>query len=148
MLHELVYTSRAGASITRDRLEEILEVSRTNNEKNDITGLLVFDGSTFCQVLEGEKSVIDETYERIKQDNRHIDSYLLHTGEINQRNFQNWSMSFKMVQKRVNTESWTDILTASKMISDIPSERTLGSIVLKLLTGKDSFDDDTPFGVV
>jgi hypothetical protein len=148
MLHELVYTSRAGASITRDRLEEILAVSRTNNDRNNITGLLVFDGSTFCQILEGEKSAIDKTYDRIKQDNRHIDSFVLHTGEIHQRNFQNWSMSFKMIQKRVNTESWTDILTARKMISDIPSDKTLGSLILKLLTGKDSFDDDTPFGVV
>ncbi len=147
MLYELIYSSRASSNITNDMLENVLETSRINNLKDNITGLLIFDGSTFCQILEGEKDVIESTYNRIKHDNRHIDHSLFHSGEIEERNFLEWSMSFKRVQKQINTESWTDWFAAQKIISEIPSNNTLGCLIFKLINGSGSFHAKHPLGL-
>lgn len=128
-------------------LDDILAISRTNNIKNDITGLLIFDGTTFCQVLEGKKESLDQTYERIIKDGRHIDHTLLHKGTIEERSFSQWAMSFKRSKQAVSTESWTDWMSAQKLISEITSDNSAGRLMLRLISGVDTLNEDHPLGL-
>lgn len=132
MLYELIYSSRAAPSVTKQTLDDILDICRKNNVKNDITGLLIFDGSTFCQVLEGEKSALETLYASIEQDERHIDSSILHFGEIGARNFAEWSMSYKRVAQKIEPDNWTDWLTAQEKIASITGKNTLGAFLSNL----------------
>lgn len=147
MLHELIYASRANSNFNSEVLEDILAISRVNNTKNDVTGLLIFDGSTFCQILEGKKETLDATYERIIKDDRHIDHTLFHSGEIQERSFSRWAMSFKRMNEAVSMESWTDWMSAQQLISDATSDNSTGRLILKLVSGVDPLNENHPLGL-
>lgn len=147
MLHELIYASRANSNFNSEILEDILAISRVNNTKNGVTGLLIFDGTTFCQILEGKKETLDATYQRIIKDDRHIDHTLFHSGVIEERSFSQWAMSFKRMNEAVSMESWTDWMSAQKLISDATSDNSAGRLILKLVSGVDGLNEEHPLGL-
>ena len=54
-LSQILYTSQSAQPIDQKRCSEILQKSRVNNQRDDITGLLVLlPNGTFVQLLEGE----------------------------------------------------------------------------------------------
>jgi len=98
MIHRLVYYSRNHvegdpASMMLE-VEAILQKSRTNNNRDGITGALMFNAGCFAQVLEGPLEKIEATFERIQQDVRHGEVSLLAVEPIAQRSFPNWAMGF------------------------------------------------------
>jgi len=70
-LQELIYTSVSSAGDDSDGVKNILDASERNNVTTSITGLLMFDGQRYIQVLEGETQDVDTLYEVIAQDPRH-----------------------------------------------------------------------------
>jgi len=50
-MHQLAYISTIGLHMREQDIEDILQVSRSNNRRDGITGLLVADGVRFLQVL-------------------------------------------------------------------------------------------------
>ena len=90
---QLIYISTARQSVDQDEVDRILAKSRTNNAGDRITGLLVFDGKRFLQALEGERSLVEKTYARIRLDPRHRASVTLSEREIEAREFGNWTMA-------------------------------------------------------
>ena len=97
-LYRLVYYSRnlvAGDDATlRINVDDILAKSRTNNQRDGITGALLFNSGCFAQVLEGPLSAIEAAFERIQQDDRHGEVSLLAMDPITSRSFPNWAMGF------------------------------------------------------
>jgi hypothetical protein len=87
--------STASKLFSDEELKEILSASQVNNARNHITGMLLYSEDTFLQVLEGEREMLDKTYERILDDTRHKGVIELDRGEITERNFPGWSMGFK-----------------------------------------------------
>ncbi|HEY8564351.1 MAG TPA: BLUF domain-containing protein [Beijerinckiaceae bacterium] len=99
-LHQLVYYSKNQAA-SDDRghlaqLREIIAVSQRNNQRDAITGYLIFDKVWFLQILEGERDKIFTTYKRIEKDPRHGTITLVQTKEIAGRAFPNWTMGGAM----------------------------------------------------
>jgi hypothetical protein len=94
-MHQLAYISTGRSEITPDVLREILNASRTNNERVGVTGLLVSGGNRFLQVLEGPIKAVNDTYNRIEQDKRHFATVVLTSRSISARAFGEWSMAFK-----------------------------------------------------
>lgn len=95
-------------------VEDILRVSRRNNAAAGVTGLLLFDGRRFLQALEGEATVVDTTYQRIKADPRHRAIVLLSSNEVSSRAFGDWSMAAQRVSvaKGATVAEQIDALTA------------------------------------
>ncbi|MBE0365616.1 hypothetical protein PULV_b0228 [Pseudoalteromonas ulvae UL12] len=91
-LHQLIYQSRETHKYTSHDFVELLEVSRRNNDNLNITGCLFYNGGWIVQVLEGEKHVIENLYEKITQDTRHKDCNLMQSIPIEKRVFSKWSM--------------------------------------------------------
>jgi hypothetical protein len=59
-MYFLVYVSSAVNLFSDEDLIQLLEVSRRNNEKAEITGLLLYSSGNFMQTLEGpEKAVLE-----------------------------------------------------------------------------------------
>ena len=91
-LLSLLYISNALPSQSEQDVAEILEVSRSNNLKAGITGILCSGGEHFIQVLEGPQQAVLESYLRIMNDSRHTDCFLIGMTQLRKRNFEQWSM--------------------------------------------------------
>lgn len=75
-----------------------------NNRRLDITGLLLYGGGHFMQLLEGEREVIEDLFERICSDPRHHDVHRLLTFPVENRLFDDWSMSLLNLDMRTTLE--------------------------------------------
>lgn len=94
MLCRLLYASRISPDIVVDvsgTMQDILKVSARHNQRDAITGLLLADGETFVQALEGPDRLVVACYERILKDPRHTPR-LRHLTSIDDRRFPRWSM--------------------------------------------------------
>ncbi len=90
----LIYVSKAVSSLNDDELAEILRVSRENNGAGRVTGMLLYKGGNFMQLLEGPQDEVLALFERIKDDPRHCDATILSIEEIHMRQFPEWEMAF------------------------------------------------------
>ena len=97
-LKTLTYTSLARLDLEERDLLEILTVARDLNAIDGITGLLIFNGTHFLQVLEGAPDALDELLERIRRDSRHSDVEVREERPIEGRSFPDWSMRLVKVR--------------------------------------------------
>lgn len=93
-MFELVYRSIAKVGIKEQDIVNILERSRKFNADNEITGCLIFFNNKFIQILEGNKSVVQDLFVQIQKDVRHSDVQLLTQGDKEKRIFKGWSMAY------------------------------------------------------
>jgi len=75
-------------------LRDILETSRRNNPKLNITGALMFNANCFVQVLEGPRAAVEQLLQRFHLDKRHKSLAVLAFSPIAERAFGEWSMAF------------------------------------------------------
>ena len=90
---QLIYISTAAIRITKDDLQAILLTSIHNNSKKKITGFLLHDRGTFCQVLEGAEEDVHGLFSKILEDDRHTNVIKIFDDEIMVRDFSSWSMN-------------------------------------------------------
>lgn len=81
-------------------LVKLLNDSRDNNRTQNITGMLIYGGGTFIQVLEGEAQDVEGVYQKIVQDPRHKSITTIVDGQITKRNFPNWTMGFITINNK------------------------------------------------
>lgn len=93
MLTRMIYISRSVGPQTTTVTTQILETARRYNKAHNLTGVLCQGRGLYVQVLEGERSVINGLYRRIVADNRHDHTEIVHFGEIESRQFKEWSMA-------------------------------------------------------
>ncbi|WP_323113918.1 diguanylate phosphodiesterase [Klebsiella variicola] len=72
MLTTIIYRSHAHRSISRTSIMEMMELANVHNINSDVTGILVFNGVHFLQLLEGPQARVNEIYSRICCDARHF----------------------------------------------------------------------------
>lgn len=87
----LIYSSTRQDS-SEGALDDILRVSRRNNLRHGITGVLVVSGSFFMQLLEGDRAKVGRCLMQIMQDQRHCDLQIISTNTVLNRLFPQWSM--------------------------------------------------------
>ena len=93
MLVRTLYISHSAGPQTSTMTGSILKTALSFNKVNQITGVLCQGTGFFIQMLEGERSIINQLYSRIIRDSRHKDVELVGFEEINQRKFKQWSMA-------------------------------------------------------
>lgn len=96
----LIYLSSAVGLMDSDELMEILKVSRVNNTRDQITGVLLYSAGSFVQLLEGEEDVVKGAYHRIMTDPRHRGIIKIAEGNLEKRNFPEWAMGFKSADRQ------------------------------------------------
>ncbi|WP_312899809.1 BLUF domain-containing protein [Corynebacterium variabile] len=92
-LKYLVYTSVAVQIPSNEDIDEIVQVSRVNNLKSDITGLLHYRNGYFVQFIEGPPAAICDLLERLRRDRRHRNIHVIEETFIAARNFSGWTMA-------------------------------------------------------
>lgn len=95
-IHQLIYFSQGTRQLSEIELKSMLNISRNNNTRQQVTGILVALDNCFLQLLEGDKTTITRLFEKIKTDDRHTDVLTLHKGVVENRNFPDWSMGFQV----------------------------------------------------
>lgn len=93
-LWTVVYTSAAAYLMSFDDLESLLKEARDLNERNGITGVLLYNDGSFMQCIEGEAAAVRDTYERIVASRRHFGIIELLNEPIARRSFPDWHMGF------------------------------------------------------
>ena len=96
-LKTLTYTSRARLDLSDRDLDDILQIARHLNALDGVTGLLLFDGARFLQVIEGSEAAIDNLVERLRMDRRHSAFEIRDERFVEARSFEDWSMELLRV---------------------------------------------------
>lgn len=99
MIQQIVYYSISEKVITEKTISEIVESSRINNAKKNITGCLLYHNKVFLQLLEGKSDIINKLFETIKKDDRHSNVTLIIEESIDKRMFPDWNMAFHQFEK-------------------------------------------------
>ena len=93
-VYQLMYVSSAAWKLANDELSAILDISRANNRRYGVTGLLLYLDGGFLQVLEGPKDAVTTLFRQISRDRRHIGVRTLVERHVPERLFAGWSMGF------------------------------------------------------
>ena len=91
-LKTVTYTSLARLDLTSRELVNIHQTAKRLNALDGITGLLLFNGSRFLQIIEGSESAIDALLERLRRDDRHSAVEQRDVRFVDCRAFADWSM--------------------------------------------------------
>jgi len=72
MLSTLIYRSQLAGSVSPEKLQALVERASVKNAEAEVTGILLYDGQHFFQVLEGSVENVHTVFQRISQDDRHF----------------------------------------------------------------------------
>ncbi|MEM9387990.1 MAG: BLUF domain-containing protein [Pseudomonadota bacterium] len=105
ILLRLTYISRYNNHNESDELQRILSQAQENNERNGITGVLVFNHNYFLQSIEGRRPVINNLLRKLVRDSRHFALQIIEAREIDQRRWSGWSMNYLTPTKKYQNEA-------------------------------------------
>jgi len=88
---QLIYASRP-FGFDMSHLANILMTSRARNTRDDITGALICRADIYLQLLEGPEGKVENAYDRIQEDDRHVEVRLLSKTPVTSRVFPKWAM--------------------------------------------------------
>ena len=100
MLSQYLYISTA-PTLPREEVDAILGASARNNPARGITGLLLFNGRNFLQLLEGEEAEVAALMETITADPRHSGVSVLDRRAIPERACPDWAMKRVMIAESI-----------------------------------------------
>ena len=91
----LVYVSSAVRLFSNEELDQLVRLSQIHNERVGVTGMLLYDGGNFIQLIEGPEASVDKLYEKIGADPRHRQVTTLLQGPLEKRQFEAYAMGFE-----------------------------------------------------
>lgn len=93
-LHELIYVSLAARPMDTAALTDLLDEARAYNDRHGITGMLIYHGQEFLQLIEGEEAEVMALFDSVWKDPRHQQIYKMWDAPITERSFCAWAMGF------------------------------------------------------
>lgn len=100
MLSSLTYMSSAVGKPRQSDIDHLLTRARIRNEREQVTGILLFAEGSFMQVIEGPEAGIERVYSAIVSDPMHHNILELLHESIEMREFAQWSMAYREVGSR------------------------------------------------
>ena len=91
----IAYVSVATAPMLDTDIALLLAQARANNERDGLTGALLFHGGRFIQIFEGEDDIVRRRYAEIASDPRHRSVQKMREKQIGARQFPQWTMGFR-----------------------------------------------------
>ena len=95
LLTQIIYISSTRLEISENELLLILIQARENNEKNGISGMLVYADGIFIQALEGDEETLNRLMLSIMTDSRQEGVIEIERNPIISRQFSDWTMGFE-----------------------------------------------------
>jgi len=101
VLSQYLYISTA-PTLPREEVDAILATSARNNPARGITGLLLFNGRNFLQLLEGEEAEVAALMAVITADPRHSGVSVLDKRAIAARACPGWAMKRVLIAESID----------------------------------------------
>ncbi len=95
-----IYTSCQSHPMSSAEIDALLRHSHESNARHGITGILLYAGGCFMQVLEGDAEYIDMLYAKILIDPRHTRITRIILEAIPRRFFGEWTMGLSHLTVR------------------------------------------------
>lgn len=111
MLTTIIYRSHAHNSISSTSLMEMVELANAHNSKRGVTGILLFNGVHFLQLLEGPQAQVNEIYSKICSDTRHFNIVELLNDVAPFRRFANAGMELFDINLHSNEDCLKQIMS-------------------------------------
>jgi hypothetical protein len=134
-LYNVVYCSRASASVDAAAVDHIVATARRKNPASAITGMLVFGSGVFFQWLEGPRHGVQELMAAIQKDPRHEAVVVLSENEeMRERLFPDWDMERVgadhirevLVDARDNTQDGKNALALTALLHHLDNGELQG----------------------
>jgi len=110
MLTTIIYRSHICENVPVKALEEMVDAANSKNRHSDVTGILLFNGTHFFQLLEGPAEKVAAIYERICYDPRHHNVVELLSDHGPSRRFGNVGMELFDLRKYDTDEVLQQVL--------------------------------------
>ncbi len=117
-LLSFIYVSTPTRVLTAHDMMGLLRTARVRNALEGLTGILLYTGDSFAQVLEGEQAPLDATLARIQADPRHRNVVVLSKRQISARSFDAHPMAFA-TDKHYDALAGTIHLTDPRSVSGL-----------------------------
>jgi hypothetical protein len=95
-LIQVIYVSSTTADISEHDTVQFLKAARTANRKHDVSGMMIYVGGCFLQLLEGAAIQVDAVCASIFDDKRNMRMILREP--IAERQFPDWIMGFEAIE--------------------------------------------------
>ena len=93
-VYQKVYVSTSVKQMSANEIDILVSNATKNNIQNGITGMLLFTGTSYLQLLEGDASKVRHTYKKIQEDPRHTSFLTICERKIKKRSYPQ-SFSFR-----------------------------------------------------
>ncbi|RYH69252.1 MAG: BLUF domain-containing protein [Alcaligenaceae bacterium] len=70
-LKSVIYVSKGQGDLSLEHLRDLFPRAWAANDRSGITGVLVYDGAYYLQIVEGARIAVDRLMARIAMDTRH-----------------------------------------------------------------------------
>ena len=131
MFYQLIYVSSTTEPISPTEIAKILEISRQNNARDEVTGLLIYHNQLFFQVLEGPQPQVQMCFDRINKDRRHGNPAIVWEDQAVQRAFPEWSMGYAKPED-LGEDSGAATVSLAKLF-ERPAEEKDDAIIMSLV---------------
>jgi hypothetical protein len=127
MIYTICYISNKTETTDKASLEKIFATTQANNKHKSVTGILLFHEQSFLQVLEGDKTTLQELFLNIKKDSRHENIFVILDKKNERRIFDNYKSGFSIVKSKSDIKNLKDYLNLSK--SDLTTSKSILSLL-------------------
>ena len=141
-MHLLMYTSDYVGNFNRILLDfpHIIEVSKRENARHGITGILFYDHGRFVEIIEGEKEDLKQLMDNVKTDPRHKNIKIIINETIQKREMKGWKMLGYGLHDDINL-GWINVedLGLEKLQGVSISSQTLARFVDEVLSRSNQY---------
>lgn len=111
--------------MTESEVFSILQRARIKNSRLQITGILLNDGTSFFQILEGNEEVVEELFSTIAEDTRHVNVVVIVKEAISERVFKDWTMGYAQLNTVVknNIPGLNDFFKQQQCLTELDNGR-------------------------
>lgn len=134
MLTTLIYRSQLNTSCEPFKLISLVEEAKKRNAGLNITGILLFNGAEFLQILEGAEESVVKLFHKIRDDKRHHGVVELLRDYGPRRRFDNVGMVLFDLQVDTPKSVLESVLRYSKLESYLTSEDRVFKFIQTFIT--------------
>ncbi len=144
VLTTLIYRSQLNLSCRSAELRALVERARIRNTNQNITGVLLSNGSDVMQILEGSEESVVKLFHKIRDDQRHCGVVELMRDYGPRRRFNNAGMLLFDLQVQSPKEVLQSVLDYSQLESYLTSDDRVFKFIQSFITGKHAGNSRVP----
>lgn len=144
VLTTLIYRSQLNLSCRSAELRALVERARIRNTNQNITGVLLSNGSDVMQILEGSEESVVKLFHKIRDDQRHCGVVELMRDYGPRRRFNNAGMLLFDLQVQSPKEVLQSVLDYSQLESYLTSDDRVFIFIQSFITGKHAGNSRAP----